>query len=38
MKARHGYKQAEVASNLDYLVQKNWVRAGGEIGPMVLAS
>lgn len=26
MKSRFGYKQQEVASNLDYLVQKKWVR------------
>ena len=27
LKASHGYKQQEVGSNLDYLVQKGWVRA-----------
>lgn len=26
MKDEHGYKQQEVASNLDYLIQKAWVR------------
>src|SRR2546425_3884188 len=26
MKSRFGFKQQEIASNLDYLVQKNWVR------------
>src|SRR5438477_2070774 len=26
MKTRHGMKQAEVASNLDYLIQVGWVR------------
>jgi hypothetical protein len=26
MKVAHGYKQQEVASNLDYLIQKGWVR------------
>jgi hypothetical protein len=26
MKVEHGYKQQEVASNLDYLIQKGWVR------------
>jgi hypothetical protein len=27
LKASHGYKQQDVASNLDYLVQKRWVTA-----------
>ncbi len=27
MKSRHGMKQSEVASNLDYLIQVGWVRA-----------
>jgi hypothetical protein len=26
MRERHGYKQQDVASNLDYLIQKGWVR------------
>lgn len=26
LKQRHGYKQQQVATNLDYLVQQNWVR------------
>ena len=26
LKKRHGYKQQQVATNLDYLVQQNWVR------------
>ena len=26
LKKRHGYKQQQVATNLDYLVQQNWAR------------
>ena len=26
LKSRHGYKQQQVATNLDYLVQQNWAR------------
>lgn len=30
LKASHGYKQQQVAGNLDYLVQKGWVREDAE--------